>query len=170
MQHAAAHTNHKGNQHGGTTHDQKSQGSNAYLRLLAMVGLSFAVMYVLMYAMVDTFGNVFNNVNQVYMAGLMAAPMVFIELALMAHMYRNRTRTIISILVAGLVLVICWFGIRQQLGVGDQQFLRSMIPHHAGAVLMCGKNKLTDPELQQLCREIISSQQSEIELMKSKLE
>lgn len=46
-----------------------------------MTLLSFAAMYVLMYAMVDRFGNVFNNVNQVYMAGLMAAAMVLIELA-----------------------------------------------------------------------------------------
>ena len=45
----------------------------------------------------------------------------------------------------------------------------SMIPHHAGAVLMCEENQLKDPDLVQLCQEIISSQQAEILLMKSKL-
>jgi uncharacterized protein (DUF305 family) len=45
-----------------------------------------------------------------------------------------------------------------------------MIPHHAGAILMCRHNKLSDPELQQLCGEIIDSQQAEIELMKRKLQ
>ena len=45
-----------------------------------------------------------------------------------------------------------------------------MIPHHAGAILMCKENKLKDPDLQQLCRNIIASQQAEIDLMKSKLE
>jgi uncharacterized protein (DUF305 family) len=60
--------------------------------------------------------------------------------------------------------------IRQQAAVGDQQFLRSMIPHHAGAVLMCEQNHLRDPELQALCGRILASQQAEIELMEGKLE
>jgi hypothetical protein len=38
--------------------------------------LSFISMYVLMYAMVDRFANVYPNFNQFYMAGLMTAPMV----------------------------------------------------------------------------------------------
>ena len=57
--------------------------SHPYYRLAGMTVLSFIAMYILMYAMVDSFGSVFNNINQVYMAGLMAAPMVLIELALM---------------------------------------------------------------------------------------
>lgn len=145
------------------------EGSRPYLRLLAMVVASYVAMYALMYAMVNTFGNVFNNINQVYMAALMAAPMVLIELALMAHMYRDRTRNILVAGIALLVMLGSWFGIREQIGVGDQQFLRSMIPHHAGALLMCEENRLKDPQLQQLCQDIIRSQQSEIELMKAKL-
>ncbi len=38
--------------------------STHYLRLLWMIILSFVSMYILMYAMVDRFGNVFNSVNQ----------------------------------------------------------------------------------------------------------
>ena len=45
-----------------------------YLRLLLMTVLSFIAMYILMYAMVDKFANVFPNFNQFYMAGLMASP------------------------------------------------------------------------------------------------
>lgn len=45
-----------------------------------------------------------------------------------------------------------------------------MTPHHTGAILMCKQNKLRDPDLQQLCREIMSSRQSEIDLMISKLQ
>ena len=40
-------------------------------------------MYALMYAMVNTFANVYATVNQAYMAGLMTAPMVVIELVVM---------------------------------------------------------------------------------------
>jgi hypothetical protein len=43
--------------------------------------------------MVDRFANVYPNLNQFYMAGLMAAPMVLIELALMGHMYPNKVRS-----------------------------------------------------------------------------
>ena len=49
---------------------------NHYRHLGMMAALSFAAMYILMYAMVNRFDDVYNNVNQVYMAGLMAAPMV----------------------------------------------------------------------------------------------
>lgn len=53
-----------------------------YGRLVPMT-LSFLSIYVFMYAMVNTFSNVYLNFNQFYMAGLMTAPMVVIELALM---------------------------------------------------------------------------------------
>jgi phosphate/sulfate permease len=48
-----------------------------------MAALSFVATYILMYAMVNTFDDVSNSVNQVYMAGLMTAPMVAIELVVM---------------------------------------------------------------------------------------
>lgn len=134
-----------------------------------MVALSFVAMYALMYAMVDSLANVFNNVNQVYMAGLMASPMLLIELALMARMYPDRRLNLLLGIGAVLAMVLFWCGIRQQAGVTDQQFLRSMIPHHAGALLMCERNRLRDPDLQALCGEILASQQSEIARMKAKL-
>src|SRR5690606_38726530 len=120
-------------------------------------------------AMVNSFDNVFNNVNQAYMAGLMAAPMLLIELALMAGMYPDKRRNAWLAGAAVVLMVGCWIGIRQQVGVTDRQFLRSMIPHHAGAILMCTRNQLADPGLQQLCREIVASQQEEIARMKAKL-
>ena len=59
--------------------------------------------------------------------------------------------------------------IRTQAGVGDEQFLKSMIPHHAGAILMCGKADVTSPDIRKLCRHIIQSQQQEIDEMKAML-
>ena len=140
-----------------------------YGRLLAMVLLSFIAMYILMYAMVNRFENVFNSVNQAYMAGLMAAPMLLIELALMARMYPNKRRNALLAGGAVVLMVGCWFGIRQQAGVTDRQFLRSMIPHHAGAILMCEQARLSDPEILRLCQEIVISQRAEIAQMKAML-
>jgi len=45
-----------------------------------------------------------------------------------------------------------------------------MIPHHSGAILMCGKAKLTDPELIALCDEIIIAQEREIVQMQAILD
>lgn len=141
-----------------------------YGRLLAMTLAAFASMYVLMYAMTDTFGNVYSNLNQVYMVGLMTASMVIIDLLLMGKMYPDRTRNVWIMVAAVVVLGLCWILMRQQVGITERQFLRSMIPHHAGAILMCEQSTSTSPDIVQLCQKIVSSQRSEIALMKSLLE
>lgn len=140
-----------------------------YRNLLIMTALSFASMYVLMYAMVNTFDNVYASVNQVYMAGLMTAPMVVIELVVMRGMYQDKRRNTLIISVAVIAGIVAFVFIRQQTGVYDAQFLRSMIPHHAGAILMCEQAPIRDPEIRRLCSSIITSQQAEIDLMKGKL-
>jgi len=143
---------------------------NHYGRLAVMMVISFLVMYALMYAMVDRFTNVYGSVNQFYMAGLMAAPMLIVELLLMAGMYPDRRLNLIFGVAAAAFMLACWFGIRNQWGVGDRQFIRSMIPHHAGAILMCERNHLKNPELKQLCHDIVASQRAEVEQMKALLE
>ena len=135
-----------------------------------MTFLSFLSMYILMYAMVDVFGNVYHSLNQVYMAALMTAPMVAIELLLMGSMYPNK-RFNAGLLFGSLaVLAGAFLLIRQQSAIGDRQFLRSMIPHHAGAILMCEQAFVEDPEVKRLCESIKSSQQAEIDQMKRRLE
>lgn len=44
-----------------------------------------------------------------------------------------------------------------------------MIPHHAGAILMCREASLKDPQLVALCAKIIKSQREEIIQMKAML-
>lgn len=142
---------------------------NHYRRLLIMAVLSFISMYILMYAMVNTFDNVYNNFNQFYMAGLMTVPMIVIELAVMGAMYPNKRRNVIIIASSVIVALLFFLLIRQQSAISDKQFLRSMIPHHASAILMCEKAPIQDAEIKALCQNIISSQQAEIEQMKAKL-
>ncbi len=140
-----------------------------YVRLIIMSVLSFLSMYILMYAMVAKFENVFPNFNQFYMARLMASPMVLIEVFLMSAMYPNKKWNALIIAVSVLALILFWLGIRQQAAISVKQFLKSMIPHHVGAILMCEKASIHDPEIKQLCREIISGQRREIDQMKAKL-
>lgn len=150
---------------------QHSKSANAamYKKLAIMVVLSFVAMYIFMYAMVDKLANVIPNINQFYMAGLMTMPMLIIELIVMGGMYRKKNLNII-LLISGIIGVVVFFlCIHQQAGVSDKEFLKSMIPHHAAAVLMVEKASLTDPEIKELANKIITSQQAEIEQMKSKL-
>jgi hypothetical protein len=153
-----------------TGNSQNHGGSTHYRHLLMMAVLSFAAMYGLMYAMVNTFDNVYPNINQFYMAGLMTAPMVMIELGVMRMMYSDRTLNIVALCTSIVLMFLCWFGIRGQTGIGDRQFLKSMIPHHAGAILMCQKASLADADIKALCSEIVSGQRREIEQMKAKLQ
>jgi uncharacterized protein (DUF305 family) len=146
----------------------ESNGSH-YRRFLLMIFLSFVAMYVLMYAMVNIVENARPNFNQFYMAGLMTAAMVVIELSLMGAMYQNKTLNA-GFLMAGLgALVGFWISIRAQAAISDKEFPKSMIPHHAGAILMCERASITDDDIKRLCQSIVSSQQSEIALMKAKL-
>lgn len=140
-----------------------------YGQLLLMLLLSFVSMYVLMYAMVDSLSNVYMSFNQVYMAGLMTAPMVMIEMVVMGAMYQNKKVNMVIIAAGLIALIVFWMLIRQQTAITDKQFLRSMIPHHAGAILMCEKASLQDTQIKELCRTIISGQQAEIDQMKALL-
>src|SRR5262245_48564196 len=146
-----------------TEHREHTTGGH-YQRLIIMAALSLVSMYFLMYAMVDRPANVYGNLNQLFMAGLMTAPMILIELIVMRRMYPNRTRNAVIAAVSVAVGVLMFISIRQQAAIADHQFLRSMIPHHSGAILMCERAKLRDEQLRELCDSIISSQQEEIEL------
>jgi uncharacterized protein (DUF305 family) len=147
----------------------KDMTNHHYWMLGLSTALSAVVMYLSMYAMIDTLQSFYNNINQVYMALMMAAPMVVIMLLTMRSMYPNAALN--TMLYAGSVLVflLSFAAIRYQVPVGDRQFLRSMIPHHSGAIVMCEQAKLSNPEIKGLCTQIIKSQREEIAQMRSLL-
>lgn len=148
---------------------QEMQG-NHYGKLIVMAVLSFISMYILMYAMVDKLGNVYPNINQFYMAGLMTMPMIIVEVILMGSIYMNKKLNRGIIAVSVILLAGFYFAIRQQAAVSEKQFLKGMIPHHAAAILMSKKNPAKDPEIIKLQQEIISSQEREIAEMKAILD
>ena len=150
-------------------HLHGKKDNHVYRNLFLMGILSFISMYALMYMMVDKFINVYPNFNQFYMAGMMTAPMLFIELLLMGSMYPNKIVNFFIMIFSLLALIVFIIAIRYQTAISDREFLKSMIPHHAGAILMCDKASLKDSEIKKLCESILSSQQSEIDWMKMKL-
>jgi hypothetical protein len=151
-------------------HASHDKGSGHYGRFLLMLLLSFIAMYVIMYAMVDTLGNAVPNLNQFYMAGLMTAPMAVLELLLMGKMYPDRRKNALLLGLAVVALAGFWFAIRAQAAIGNREFLKSMIPHHAGAILMCEQAELTDREVQALCQGIVRGQTREIAQMRALLD
>ena len=140
-----------------------------YKKLVMMVIISFTVMYILMYSMVDRFENVISNYNQLYMAGLMTAAMIIIEMMLMGGMYTNKKLNAFIIAISALVLVMFFLFIRNETGISDKQFLKSMIPHHGAAILMVEKADLKDPQVKKLASDIISSQSEQVDFMKAKI-
>ena len=162
------------NQHG-MQHTQKSEENNPnhslamYKRFALMAVAMFVAMYFIMYAMIDGLNNLIPNINNLYMTLLMVSAMLIIELLIMKGMYQNKKINWAVITVSLAIGIFSWFGIREQLFVGDKEFVKGMIPHHAAAVLMSEKAKLTDPELIELQKNILETQAKEIEFMKRKL-
>ena len=150
--------------------DAGHQGQGAYMALAANMLVSLVIMYFVMFAMIDTLGDFFHNLNMGYMALMMAAPMGPLMLVTMPSMYPNRRLNLALHLFFLLAFLLAFVAIRYQWGIGDAQFVRSMIPHHSGAILMCREGDLADAELRNLCDAIIAAQREEIEQMRTILD
>lgn len=155
----------KGSHQPMASHNSKNMGHMGVGRLLIMAAVHFAAMYALMYAMVNSIGHIYPNLNQLYMAGIMTAPMLLIEILLMKSMYNNKKALTIVFGSSIIVFALSFLFIRNQTAINNEEFLRSMIPHHSGAILMCSKSSITDPEIKKLCQQIVDSQQREIDQM-----
>ncbi|MGE5564468.1 MAG: DUF305 domain-containing protein [Bacillota bacterium] len=136
-------------------------------RMLAVASVGMLVlMYLIMFSMIYSWGEFVQNINFFYMAIMMATPMVVMMPLMMGSMYPDRKLNLLIYIGGAVLFVLAFIGIRGQLLVGNEQFLRSMIPHHSGAILMCEQSNITDPEIKSLCGEIIESQKREIDQMK----
>ena len=147
-------------------HDS-SQHAHAYRMLALNLILSLIVMYLVMFTMIDGPDDFYNNLNMFYMALTMWAPMGSLMLLTMAPMYKNRKLNLVLQLGFAAIFLLSFLGTRTQAAIGDTQFLRSMIPHHSGAILMCREASLADTEIIALCSEIIRAQREEIDQMKA---
>lgn len=140
-----------------------------YMALLVSLGVSFVVMYAIMYSMADRWSNVYFNLSNVYMTGLMAGSMLPVMLATMRGMFENAKMNAALWAASVVVLALFWVLLRNETGVGDRQFLRAMIPHHSAAIQMCTESSLTNTRVRKLCTEIVASQEREITEMKALL-
>ena len=133
-------------------HNTQSRKSHSmhkkyYRQLIIMAMLSFIAMYILMYSIVDRLSNIIVNLDQFYMAAIKTAPMIIIMILLMRYMFMNKKLdlTIFEITIAAGAAWILF--IRKQTGVSDKEFMKAMISHHAGTILMVKQiqTKLKNP-------------------------
>jgi uncharacterized protein (DUF305 family) len=143
--------------------------TGAYRRLAVELTIDFVIMYFVMYTMIESVGHLYLNVNNVYMTLMMVAPMAVVMLVSMRSMFQTKNLNLAIGVTAAVVFGVSFFAMRTQAVVGDRQFLRSMIPHHSGAILMCEEASLSDPEIVALCRDIVASQKAEIAKMEQLL-
>lgn len=148
---------------------QKHGMMNGYTSLAVQTVISGIIMYLVMFVMIDGLDSFFNNLNMLYMTLMMVAPMVVLMILAMRHMFPSKAANGAIIAVAALAVFGSFALIRTQTTIGDRAFLRSMIPHHSGAILMCREASISDPQVKRLCGEIIQSQRREIDEMKGML-
>lgn len=143
---------------------------SAYARLAILLSINALLMFLITFANIDSLSHFHVNVNRVYMALLMVMPMLLLMLGFMGSMYPDKTVNVALAVAGALALALLFGAIRTQAVVNDRQFLRSMIPHHSSAIVMCERSSLTDAEIKELCGEIVRTQKEEIAQMERILE
>ena len=107
---------------------------------------------------VDKISDIRFSLNDVYMILLMNGWMLFFMGIIYKHLYS---------FLFGLILVIAnIYCIRTQCFVNEKQYKLGMIPHHSMAILMSKKLLKKQNNIQNFLKNIITTQESEINFMK----
>lgn len=137
-----------------------------YVRFGLVLATSLAVMFVLTLSQIRRWSDFYLNLSNFYMSVIMVATMGFIMMGVMHQMFTLRRLNIAVYAALGALLVSGFMAVRTEPFVGNEAFLKSMIPHHSRAILVCQESNITDAEIEELCDQIVQSQQEEIDQMK----
>ncbi len=143
---------------------------SSYGRFGLTLLVSLVVMWVLSMSLIDQPGHFYFNLGNFWMALIMVSAMGLIMMVSMRSMFENQRLNIALYALFVVLFVGSFLGGRTSTFVGDEQFLKSMIPHHSRAILMCQESSITDPEIKTLCDEIIAAQRDEIDQMEQILD
>lgn len=138
----------------------------SWVKFAAMIATSVVVMFFLMYQLIYRFDHATFSLNRLVSSLVMGAVMTLIMLAFMWPMLRGMAAKA-AVLVGAVVVGVAILAInRDQTLIGDQDFMKSMIPHHSIAINNARKSDIRDPRVQRLANQIIESQVEEIAEMK----
>src|SRR3546814_16861208 len=94
-------------------------------------------MLLVMVVMIDRLSRFYNKLNMFYMALMMGSSMVVLRVLAMRYMFLSKRLNTLLLLGSAVAFFGSFALIRTQTTIGDTAFLRSMIHHHSGAILMC---------------------------------
>jgi uncharacterized protein (DUF305 family) len=104
------------------------------------------------------------------MALLMVSPMALLMLGMMKQMFPDKKMNMTIAAISIVIFALSLFFLREQIPIGDQQYMQAMIPHHSSAILTSKEADIKDPAVKNLSIEIVEAQEREINLMKRLLE
>ncbi|SCG54124.1 DUF305 domain-containing protein [Micromonospora halophytica] len=137
-----------------------------YVRFGVVMTVSLAVMFVLTLSQIRRIGDFYLNLSNFYMSVIMVATMGIIMMLVMRGMFTNKRLNLVLYIGFAALFLGGFAAVRTEPLVGNEGFLKSMIPHHSRAVLVCQESDITDPEIVELCGQIVKSQEEEITQMK----
>ena len=152
-----------------TNHQAMGHSSSSYKKFVWMLVVSFIFMYGIMFLNVDDTSHIYLSMTRTYMSLLMVATMAVTMMLMMGKMYHNKRVNRIIILSAVVVFAVVLTCLRQQVFVGDIQYMKGMIPHHSSAIMTSKHADIKDPAVKKLSEQIIKSQEEEIALMSAKI-
>ena len=134
--------------------------------VMFFVGILFNPMNILAYRIDDLYLSLTLSYGGLLMASNMIWAHEIVHYLSMGHF--NMTVFSIGIILS---LFVSLFLLQQQLFVNDEQWLKRMISHHSTALTTSNiiYNRTNNPEIKKLSKEIIDTQEKEIQLMKSML-
>jgi len=83
----------------------KEMKNNPYPKFFLMLGVSFVIMYAVMFLNVDSTDHIYLSINRMYMALLMVSPVALLMLGFMGHMYKDKKTNAIIITASLSVLI-----------------------------------------------------------------
>lgn len=146
-------------------HDQPAM-SMGWGRFGAMIAVSTAIMFLLMYQLVYSADHVLFSLTRFISALVMACVMASVMLAFMWKMYRPAAAKVAVLAVAAIAGVLLLGVNRSQALVDDIAFMKAMIPHHSIAINNARKADIRDPRVRYLADRITRDQVKEIAEMK----
>ncbi|QJD95999.1 DUF305 domain-containing protein [Mucilaginibacter robiniae] len=141
-----------------------------YKKFGIMLIVSFLLMYAIMFLNVDEADHVYINMTRFYMTVLMICAMAILMVAMMPMMYPNKRKNAVIIISSIVVFVLAFFGVHKQVGIGDVQYMKGMIPHHSIAIMTSENAHIKDARVRKLADGIIKTQKKEIAEMKAMID
>lgn len=145
--------------------EQDTEGLKKYWRFGAMIATSMIVMFILMYLNTYEFSHARWSETRFFMTLIMGAGMAIVMLSFMLGMYKNPKLNIAIYSGSILLFALALWLVRSQATVGDQAYMKAMIPHHSIAILTSERAGIEDVRVRELADNIIMAQRREIKEM-----